>query len=169
MTSSALLSHGIGEIEALLERAKTDGGSVKMSPPGAQIVANLMRDENVPDQQIRHIYWALGANAIAGVIDHVRTILVELVAEMRAGTPDTAEAPSAAAADRAVNVAVYGGKPNVNIASAQAGGVGSHHVHASPDQGKGDSRWAKADKAILGLATIAGVIIALAQWQGWLL
>ena len=163
------LSHGIGEIEALLERAKTDGGSVKMSLPGAQIVANLMRDENVPDQQIRHIYWALGANAIAGVIDHVRTILVELVAEMRAGTPDTAEAPSAAAADRAVNVAVYGGKPNVNIASAQAGGDGSHHVHASSDQGKGDSRWAKAGKAILGLATIAGVIIALAQWQGWLL
>ena len=120
----------------------------------------------MPDQQIRHIYWALGANAIAGVIDHVRTILVELVAEMRAGTAD---APSAAAADRAVNVAVYGGKPNVNIASAQraeSARITSMHPWIKARGTLGGPRPVRRSS---GFATIAGVIIALAQWQGWLL
>jgi AbiTii len=164
------LIHGIGEIEALLERAKAHGGSVKMTLPDAQIIARLVEHEaGEPYQQIHAMYWLVGQSAIEGVIDQVRTTLVELVAEMRAGMPETADTPSAAVADNAVHLAVYGKKSRVNVTSAYASGDGSHHVHASPVREEGRSRWASIGAAIVGLATIVGVLIALAQWQGWVL
>jgi hypothetical protein len=164
------LTHGIGEIEALLERAKADGGSVKMTLPDAQIIARLMEHEaGQPHQRIHAMYWLLGQSAIEGVIDQVRTTLVELVAEMRASMPGTHDAPSAAVADNAVRVAVYGKKSRVNVTSAQASGGGSHHVRASPVREEWHSQWARIGAVIVGLATIVGVLIALAQWQGWVL
>lgn len=162
------LGQGISEIEAMLRRAKANGGAVKLTLPGAQDVARLMDHEiGEPYQNITAIYWSLSQTALDGVIDQVRTTLVELVAEMRAGMPDAAEAPSADVADQAVNVAAHGKKARVNVTSAQASGEGAHHVQASPAESEGRSLWWKVGAAAVGFATIAGVLIALAQWQGW--
>jgi hypothetical protein len=72
----------------------------------------------------------VSAAALTGAIDQVRTSLVELVAEIRANTPDSAELPTGETADRAVNVAVYGNDARVNITAATASGSGAHRVNA---------------------------------------
>jgi hypothetical protein len=80
------------------------------------------------------IYWSVGASALAGVLDRVRTNLVELVAEMRAGMPDSADTPSQAVADRAVNIVIGGKGHRVNVTTAAASGSGSHTVSAEGSQ-----------------------------------
>jgi hypothetical protein len=162
------LGQGIGEIEAMLRRAKANGGAVKLALPRAQDVARIMDHEiNEPDQNITAIYWSLSQPALEGAIDQVRTTLVELVAEMRAGMPNTVDVPSAEVADQAVNVAVYGDKTRVTVASAKATGDGAHHVHAAPPEAEGRPLWWTIGAAAGGVATIAGALIAFAQWQGW--
>ena len=125
------LVHSVGELEAMLTRAEGDGGSVKLTLPMGQDLLTLMNHEsNEPWQQLTAIYWALSAPAIAGVLDRVRTNLVELVAEMRAGMPESAETPSAEVADQAMNVVIHGSGHRVNFTTATASGSGSHEVNA---------------------------------------
>lgn len=159
------LGEGIGEIEAMLESAKADGG-VKLSLPDAQVIATLMdREIGEPYQHITSIYWAVSQSALQGVVDRVRTTLVELVAEMRAGTPETAELPSGEVANQAVSVAVYGSKARVNVTSPQVSSSGSHEVHTSGTEKRSGrpTFW-----VVLGsIAAVVAVLIALAQWQGW--
>ncbi|CAN0484515.1 unnamed protein product, partial [Phaeothamnion confervicola] len=89
------LGQGIGEIEAMLRQADNGGGTLKMTLPGAQDLARLWdREVGDPYQHVTAIYWSLSRSAIAGVIDQVRTTLVELAAEMRAGMPPQANTPS---------------------------------------------------------------------------
>lgn len=161
------LGQPIGEIEEMLERARASDGYLKMTLPRSQDVATLMNHEvGDPFQRVTAVYWSVSQSALQGVIDQVKTTLVELVAEMRAGMPDPAETPSAALADQAVNVVVHGRGARVSVSSANASGSGSHQVRAAPE-GDGASRWRKLGAAIVGLASVVGVFIALAQWQGW--
>jgi hypothetical protein len=62
--------------------------------------------------QITAVYWSVSHVALEGVIDQIRTRLVELVAEMRAEMPDESDVPTAAVADNAVNLIVHGKKAN---------------------------------------------------------
>lgn len=162
------LGQPIGEIEAMLDRARAEGGYLKLTLPGSQEVAALMNhDIGDPFQQITAVYWSVSAPALSGVLDRVRTTLVELVAEMRAGMPEAAETPSAAVADQAVNVVVHGRGARVNVTAAHASGEGSHQVEAARPAFERRSRWRRIGAFAVGVATIAGVVIALAQWQGW--
>ncbi len=121
----------VGEIEAMLQGADAEGGSIKLTLPMSQdLVAIMNQESNRPLQQITALYWSLSAPAIAGALDSIRTTLVELVAEMRAGMPASSEVPSREVADQAVHVAVYGRGARVNVTSATASGSGSHQVTA---------------------------------------
>jgi hypothetical protein len=162
------LYHSIGEIESLLKQAqKSDKACVSLSLPSSQDILAFMNHANdEPYQEITRLYWSLSAPALEGVVDHVRTTLVELVAEMRAGTPDAVDTPSADVADHAVNLAVYGRGNRINVTSAQASGAGAHRVSVAPARAK-RSRWRTIGAAAVGLATIAGVLVAIAAWQGW--
>jgi AbiTii len=163
------LLHSVGEIEAMLGQAQAAGGAIKITLQKSQDLIALMNHEsNEPYQHIVAVYWSLSAPALAGVLDRVRTNLVELVAEMRAGMSDSADTPSQAVADQAVNVVVHGKGARVNVTAAKASGDGSHTVSAQQaPQVEGHSRWRRIGAFVVGLATIAGVVIALAQWQGW--
>ncbi len=126
-----LLRHSVAEIEAMLQGAEAEGGSIKLSMTMSQDLVAVMNQENgQPLARITALYWSLSAPAIVGVLDHVRTTLVELVAEMRAGMPKAAEVPSREVVDQAVHVVVYGEGARVNVTSASATGSGSHEVKA---------------------------------------
>jgi hypothetical protein len=162
------LNHSIGEIEAMREQAAAKGGHIRLSLPSSSDVAALMNDEiGDPYQQITAVYWSVSEAALSGVIDRVRTTLVELVAEMRAGMPASADAPSAAVADQAVSVVVHGRGARVNVTSAHASGSGSHEVQAAPVPEADRSRWKTVGALVVGTATLIGALIALAEWQGW--
>lgn len=109
----------------------------------------------------------MSAVALRGVLDQIRTTLVELIAEMRAGMPETADKPSAAVADHAVNVVVHGHEARVSVNAAQASGGGTHQVTATPSASPSRSPWRRVGALTVGIATIIGALIALAQWQGW--
>ncbi len=99
------LNQPVGEVEAMLEQAQGEGGYLKLTLPGSQDITALMNAEaGDPFQHVTAVYWSLSAVALRGVLDQIRTALVELIAEMRAGMPETADKPSAAVADHAVNV-----------------------------------------------------------------
>ena len=106
------LWQGIGQIEAMVQQARGEGGYLKLTIPRSQDVAAIWNHDvhqgGNPYQNITAIYWNMSEVALRGVVDQVRTTLVELVAEMRAGMPDDVDNPSAAVADNAVQVAVYG-------------------------------------------------------------
>lgn len=158
---------GIGELESYRAQAKANNGSIRLSIPHAAMAVQLMNHElQVPGQQITGLFWELSEAGIAGVLDHVRTILAELVAEIRAGLSDDESTPSPALADQAVDVAVYGAK-RVNINTAQAAGSGSHTVTATQGSSEGRSLWAKIGATVVGVATVGGVVVAVLQWQGW--
>jgi len=125
------LGHSVAEIEAMLQGAEAEGGSIKLSMKmGQDLVAVMNQESEQPYARITALYWSLSAPAIVGVLDHIRTTLVELVAEMRAGMPASAEVPSREVADQAVHVAVYGEGARVNVTAASATGSGSHEVKA---------------------------------------
>jgi len=157
---------GVGEIEAMVGQARANGGFINMTLPDAPMIVRLMNQQiGIGSQQITAIYWVLGESALLGVLDQLRTILAELVAEMRAGMPDADTIPSGEVADQAVHVAVHGDGARVNVTTAQSSG-GEHHVLLAPTP-HDQSLWKKIGGGAVGLATIAGVIIAILQWQNW--
>jgi hypothetical protein len=164
------LGQGIGEIEALAASARSAGGHIRMTIPGSQDVVAMMNHEHadVAYQHFQSVYWSVSAPALEGVVDRVRTTLVELVAEMRAAMPSSSVTPPAAVADQAVNVVVRGIGSRVNLTTAQASGSGDHELHAAPPAPTpGRSWWKGIWGALVGLATVIGTLVAVAVWQGW--
>jgi len=122
-----------------------------------------------PFQHINALYWSVSPVALRGIADRVRTILTELVAEMRAGMPGDQLIPTAELADQAVNVAVHGNKSRVTVTAAQSS-VGSTSA-ASHGEKPGSPLWTRSRKNgafAAGSASVLGLGFAIAQWQGWI-
>jgi hypothetical protein len=94
------------------------GEAVPLNGPIAEIESSEPPGEQY--QQVTAVYWSVSHVTLEGVLDQVRTRLVELVAEMRAGMPDEADVPSSAVADNAVSVVIHGDKSRVSVTSASA-------------------------------------------------
>lgn len=102
----------ISEIGEMVASARRRGETtVKLGVPlGAGVVA-LMNDElqkDGPGQTIERIYWDVSLIPLTRILDGVRTRLVALIAEMRAGTPAGTSIPSREVAEQAVGIAIHG-------------------------------------------------------------
>ncbi len=109
------------------------------------------------------MYWAVSRSVLQGVVEGIRTGLVELVAEMKAGIGPGETLPTAAVADQAVEVVIHGDKNRVKV--KQTG----HKVTVNQGDQKG---WAR--KTLEVGAWVAGiaivVITVLLNWDtitGW--
>ena len=165
---SVPLNTGVAEIEAMIARAKNDGGGIKLSLPKGQDIVRMMNYLNQKQggyDRITAIYWAMSQVTLAGVLDQIRTRLVELVAEMRAVMPEEADVPTAAVADNAVSVVIHGGKPHVNVVAQQSSGNGSNTVAAPTPESR--SRWFKLGAFVVGAAGVATATAGVAVWLGW--
>lgn len=165
----ATLTMGI----AVLERMALNDKAVQLQHGGMADLVRLMNHDNESNyDQITQMYWKVQPEVIAGVVDHVRTSLVALVAEMRAaGVSDEAEL-SSDAATQAVNVVIHNQRRSpVVINSALSAPGGSASVATS--SGQSESRipvWIRGPWAVaVGIsgivAAVAGVGGALAA--GW--
>jgi len=149
-------------IKELQQMASRDGGVVNLHPPGAADLVSFMNMTGEMNGRIVTLYWSVSTIALEGVLDQIRTRLAELIAELRAGTPQGQALPSRAQAANAVNLVINGHGNRVNIAQAADGGT----VTAErPDDAP---RFWTATKlvgaGIVGLATIVGTIIAVVQF-----
>jgi hypothetical protein len=164
----ATLGYGVGELESIARKAREEGG-VRLQIPGGPELTKIMNyqaaQQGIEFQTIERVYWSVSEPSVQGVLDTIRTTLVGLVAEMRAGMRESEETPSAAVADQAVNVAVHGDHNRIErIEVAQASGSGSHHAQAGPQESDGHGRlWLIAGT----LATVVAAIVAVLTWQGW--
>lgn len=158
------LSQGIGELEELAREGPDQ--VVRLGLPGSAELAKLMTHElGNQYQSIQRVYWNVSRTALVGVLDRVRTTLVELVAQIREET-GTVEDPPAEALTNAVNVAIHGKAPRVTIHAAQATKGGEAHVTTHPtDESPPWWRTTKVLWALLvGIAGIAGTVIAYLQF-----
>jgi hypothetical protein len=165
------LNGGVAEIEAMIANAKgQESREIKLTLPMAQDVVRLMNHEiqqRGDVDRVTAIYWSLSHVTLEGVLDQIRTRLVELVAEMRAEMPNEAELPSAAVADNAVNVIVHGKKAKFTVNTAQSSGKANTTTATTTPPAEKRSVWVTIGAAVVGLATIIGTLIALAAWQSW--
>lgn len=117
----------ISEISEMVSSAREKGDStVKLGVPlGSGLVA-LMNDElhkDGPGQTIERIYWEVSLVPLASILDGVRTRLVGLIAEMRAGTPAGASIPSREIAEQAVGVVIHGKGNRIVIQQDSPGAI----------------------------------------------
>jgi hypothetical protein len=93
------LTNGIAEIEKLARRHSSDK-SFKLEFPMAADIVLIMNGEttesgaNKWQGRIHSIYWDVSTAALEGVVDHVRTALTVLVAEITAAMPEGVDTPS---------------------------------------------------------------------------
>lgn len=162
------ITQSVGEIESMARQAERGDGALKLALPGGQDIVVLMNSESVDQfSRVERIYWSVSSVTLAGIVEQIRNRLVELVAELRAGTP-SADLPSPEIADQAVHVVVYGKGNRINIASAPSTGDGTNEAQLTPSPDR-MSLPKRVGACAVGVATIAGALFGLAQWQGWTL
>lgn len=152
---------------AELERLAMEG-IVKIAPPGMTVIVALANRKSAQSgQAINSLYWAISAASVAGVVDRVRTQLAALTAELRSVTPQEQAVPSAASADRAIQVVILGEhRGSITIERA--------NLPSIPISMPAPAKWQKVLAFfnawwgwLVGLATILGLYVATATWQGW--
>lgn len=121
-------------------------------------------------QDVDRVYWNVSLTALGRIPDVVRTNLVELVAEMRAGMRPGDLLPTPEVADQAFGVAIHGNKNRI-VNNFMLGGSGNTAVGSlgpasagAPSESKSRARmrWIVGIVTILGAArSIAGAVFAL--------
>jgi hypothetical protein len=158
---------GIGELEELVRSSEQSGEPAKLQLPMGADIARVMTSElGDRGQVILSVYWAISAVSIRGVIDQVRTSLVQLVAELEATTPDDQPLPSPEATTQAVQVVVTGKRSNVTVATSQARDNGEANVNVDRPSLPESDCWTRARRLggfFVGVATIAAAVFAYIQ------
>jgi hypothetical protein len=155
------LRDGVGSIEAMLKQAE-----IKLMPVGASDLAMYMNQKSVGRfNHINSIYWGVSHASIEGVLDRIRTALVQLVAELRANMKSDETVPSPEVAQNAVNVVVEGKKSRVSVNTAQTSGRASPatatmNPPASDPESRFWNRWRKPGVIVVGIATVAAAVFA---------
>ncbi len=125
----------ISEIAEMLSAAGRRGEStVKLGVPLGSGVVGLMNDElrkAAQPQGIERIYWDVSLVPLTRILDGVRTRLVALIAEMRAGTPIGRTMQTREVAEHAVGLVIHGGRRG---SSRQRGGPWANPGRAMQDE-----------------------------------
>jgi hypothetical protein len=148
----------IAEIAEMLASAHQRGETtVKLGVPlGSGLVA-LMNDElrkGGQTQVIERIYWSVSTIPLARILDAIRTRLVALIAEMRAGTPPGKGLPPREVAEQAVGIVIHGKGHRVVIQHDSPGATATMG-------GGGEGRARRIAFWIVGVATVVGAVAAV--------
>jgi hypothetical protein len=152
------LSNPIAEIE----RLSRGDEAVKFSLPMGADIARVMNYENGdPSSVVQEVYWSVSRSALSTVVDQVRTNLVELVAEIRAGLAGDTTVPSSELADRAVEIAIHGSGNRVILSTVRGAGDASASIDTpSPDS---DFGLGKSLAILAAISTIVATFFGLVR------
>jgi hypothetical protein len=158
------LRMGVREIHSMVDQHRTDR-MVKLQPPGAADLVTYMNGTRRMNGHITALYWSVSTIALEGVLDQIRTRLAELIAELRSATAQGQDLPTPAQAANAVNFVINGRGIRVNIAQAAGGST----ITAAPAdvEPRFWTRTKLVGATVVGLATIAGTLIAALQLPMW--
>jgi AbiTii len=159
------LLQGVGGLEALARQS-----DIKLMPPmGGDLVRIMNSESDNPFQHIHRIYWSVAPSALHGVLDHIRTALTQLIAELQANMDSDEEIPSTEAANQAVNVVVTGERSQVKVTTAQSSGADNTAVAvprealSSPSESAFWTRSRRIGAFAVGAATIVAAVVAVMQ------
>ena len=157
ITEEMLMVQSVPQLMELEHDARKEG-AVRISPPGAAQLVTLMNHESQdPYQRIERMYWTVTRSVLQGLIEDIRSRLVALVAEMKAGVEPGQKLPSAEVATQAVDVVVHGDDNRVKV--KQTG----HKTTVSHGDQKG---WPR--KTLEVLAWVAGIVaVVILLWLNW--
>jgi hypothetical protein len=127
VTGEVLLTHGVGELEALSRAADE---MVKFAPFREPELVALWNNERPANDKVTAVYSQVSRASLANVVIGVRTALAELVGELLA-TAGGGERPTKQAADNAVHVVVTGNRNTVNVVGSQETTNGNSSVTAT--------------------------------------
>lgn len=160
------LPQGVGELQAIVD-GSGEGRTIRIALPNERELARLM-DASSPQRGLQHttaVYWSVSASAVEGLIDQVRTRLAELLGEIRAQTPPTADVPTAAQASNAVSIVLHGKGHRVQVSQADDGSEASAVIKPEANDGRFWTLGRRIGATVVGLATIAATVIAWWQLQ----
>ena len=132
----------------------------------------LQNREHRNNLQVMAVYWEVSEVAFRSVVDRVRTILTELVAELRVAQHNEQADPPAQAVQTVVTN-VFTGRSRVGtVINSQATNGGHATATSSPAAlaEEDTSRWWTAKKVggfIVGAAIVLGTFITLMMWHPW--
>ncbi|WP_433268158.1 hypothetical protein ACQPZF_03515 [Actinosynnema sp. CS-041913] len=161
------LGHGIAEIEDLANRGET----TLLSLPGSSELMRLMNyGRRGSGGQFVRLYWMASDSAFRGVVERIRNLLVQMVAEMMAEMNDDDEVPTKTTADQAVHVVIKGGRRNtITLVNSQAAEGGTSTVTPSDGPAKPDGFWQRLRRrgVVVVLSTVAAAVLAAVTWLEW--
>ena len=168
ITARFKLGNALAELTYAASQAEKSGdGSVSFGLPMGQELVMIMNHERQGQwQHVERVYRRVALSSLNRVLDGVRTTLVELVAEMRAGMDDRENdaeplVPSERVADQAVQIAVYGNKARIELGQVGPTSAGrdvkSTHKPASEGRARTIMYWVGG---IAGLVLTVGGLIA---------
>ncbi|MFK0143128.1 AbiTii domain-containing protein [Streptomyces murinus] len=158
------LGQGVGQIESLLARNPEE--IVRLSPAMAAELAVFMSQNS--SRQVLRLYWAVHPSALEGVLDQVRTRLVQLVGELRATMPHGQQDPTAeqvAQALQNINI-VAGDHSSVTVTAPVAV---AHKRGSARAETVGGAQHALPRTAIVwAVLTVLAASTAVAAWIIWI-
>ncbi|GGZ21384.1 hypothetical protein GCM10010300_76400 [Streptomyces olivaceoviridis] len=157
------LGQGVGQIESLI--ARQPGQTVQLAPHMAAEVAVFMSQNS--SRQVLRLYWAVHPSAMEGVLDQVRTRLVQLVGELRAAMPHGQQDPTSdqvAQALQNINI-VTGDNSSVTVTAPVA--VADRRGSARAETGGTAQRFPRMSVVWTVSAALAAAA-ALTAWVMWL-
>ncbi|MFJ2019604.1 AbiTii domain-containing protein [Streptomyces nodosus] len=158
------LGKGVGQIESLV--ATSAGQTVQLGDVMAADLAVLMSQNS--QRQVLRLYWAVHPAALEGVLDQVRTRLVQLVGELRATMSHGQQDPTPSQVAQAlqnINI-VTGDNSSVTVTAP----VAVAHDHGSARAGiTGGTQQTLTPGAMVWLVPVALLAVAAtAAWVMWL-
>lgn len=154
------LRHSLPE---LISVARSSKGSVQFAPPMSGELLLWMNSRAEYGTGVQSIYWQVHRSAIEGVVEVVRTRLIGLIAEIRAGLEPHQEIPSTELTEQAVSVVIHGRGNRVSVAQ---GAERSDVVVDESSRGEQTGRGRRVFLTVVGLATIAAAVFAGVQVWG---
>ncbi|MFI6550084.1 hypothetical protein ACIBO9_43280 [Streptomyces prunicolor] len=154
---------GVGQIEALI--TAHPGQTVKLGPAMAAELAVVMSQDSA--RQVLRLYWAVHPSALEGILDQVRTRLIQLVGELRAAMPRGQQNPTSdqvAQALQNININT-GDNSSVTVTAPVAVAHRSGSAKAVID-GAPRHTFRRALTAWAALATVL-MVAAVTAWNVW--
>lgn len=160
------LREGIAQLDLQSRKREGESDSIKLQPGAAAYACQLIdKASGNPFQQTMNLYYAIPRSVFYGVVDQVKTVASEFVANLRLSTPGLDTAPSADSTNSAIALAVTGDHASINVVNAN----GSAHAAADVTQNAQDVETRVLTRQQLGW-TIVGVVVAIGiAVVGWLL
>lgn len=140
-----------------LERLAAQDDAVRLGYSAFADLAAMWTNQLGAFQSVDGVYYKVLPSTMAGIISRVRTMLVQLVADLADGLP-LDDLPSRERVDSAVNVNVYGKGNRLNWNHGSPAALAANTQ--GPDGGEGWWTWPRRiGAALVGCAVIAGAAV----------